>query len=470
MIATHTREAARQHKRDLLSSLRLCTLEGIMAMPIVTMSLPVNVFMTALVAKAFPLPKTTIGLISALPFLGNFLQIFIAPFLAKWKPAKTITVAAASLHLASWLGLGILLPWIPRGDPEAAGRWLITWFLITSCFGAIAGVSWNAWIQEWVPYRLRGKYFGRRNGTLQISTTAFLLIAGWSLARWDYAIPVFQLIIAGAIVLRVFSLHWQWVSPTRPRKHALAPALPFREQLRVVLGARSFLVFVAFGAVWSFAANCFGPFYHVFMFEQLQLSALDVGLFSTLAQLSGALALPAWGRLLDRYGNKSVMTFSLILWQAQSLLWTIITPENRNLLYAMWIWGGATSAGFILGQFTILLRLIPLPAKSLAIGFNLAVTSLVAAIAPIAGGAILTWALARWSDVFAVHHVCFLLQPVLALSGCFLLLRVKEPQASTLTMVFGAMRNIRTLSGVFGLGFLVNYVFYRAQKDGRPPP
>jgi hypothetical protein len=82
--ATLTREAARQHKADLLRSLRLCVMEGIMAMPIVTMSLPVNVFMTALVAKAFTLPKTTIGLISALPFVGNFLQIFIASFLARW--------------------------------------------------------------------------------------------------------------------------------------------------------------------------------------------------------------------------------------------------------------------------------------------------------------------------------------------------------------------------------------------------
>ena len=44
-----------------------------------------------------------------------------------------------------------------------------------------------------------------------------------------------------------------------------------------------------------------------------------------------------------------------------------------------------------------------------------------------------------------VHHVCFLVQPVLAL--------------------LGAMRNIRTLSGVFGLGAFVNYVFYRPQKD-----
>ena len=467
MNATTARATAQQHKHDLLRSLRLCTAEGIVAMPIVTMSLPVNVFMTALVAKAFALPNATIGLVCSLPFVGNFLQIFVAPFLAKWKPPKVICIGAAACHLVSWAVFGVALTWLPRDQPDVVGRWLILWFLLTSCFGAVAGVSWNAWIQEWVPYRIRGKYFGRRNGTLQFSTLTFLLVTGWALARWDYAIPVFQLIIAGAVLLRVFSLRWQWESPTRPRKHAAGAPLPFREQVAVVLGSRSLLVFIAFGGVWSFAANCFGPFYHVFMFNQLALSAFDVGLLATLAQLSGALALPAWGRLLDRYGNKSVMTFSLILWQAQNFLWFILTPDNRNLLYGMWVFGGATSAGFILGQFTLLLKLIPLQAKNLAIGVHLATTSLVAAIAPITGGTVLTWALGRWTDVFAVHHVCFLLQPVLALFGAMLLLRVHEPRASSLTMVFGAMRNIRTLSGVFGLSFLVNYVFYRAQKEER---
>lgn len=467
VVSSPSRAEAQQDKADLLRSLRLCTAEGVMAMPIVTMSLPVNVFMTALVAKAYVLPKTTIGLMSALPFVGNFLQIFVASFLAHWKPAKTITVAAATCHLICWAALGVFLPWIPRDDPNAAGYILVLWFLVTSCFGAIAGVSWNAWIQEWVPYRIRGKYFGRRNGTTQISTTVFLLLAGWTLGHWDYAIPAFQCIIAGAVALRIFSLRWQWVSPTRARRHALDPALPMREQIAIVLRSRSLLVFIAFGAVWSFAANCFGPFYHVFMFDQLSLSAFQVGLLATLAQLAGALSLPAWGHLLDRYGNKSVMTFSLILWQAQNFLWCFLTPDNRDLLYAMWIWGGATSAGFVLGQFTILLRLIPTEAKNLAIGVNLAITSLVAALAPITGGAVLTWALGRWPSALAVHHVCFLLQPVLALAGSFLLLRVHEPRASSLTMVFGAMRNVRTLGGVLGLSFLVNYVFYRAQKPDR---
>ncbi len=470
MNATVARSAAAQHKADLLRSLRITVAEGVMAMPIVTMSLPVNVFMTALVAKAYVLPKTTIGLISALPFIANFLQIFAAPFIARWRPPKFVTVTASVCHLVTWIALGAILPWVPRTDAATAGRVFIVWFLVSSFFSAIAGVSWNAWIQEWVPARLRGKYFGRRNGTLQISTLVFVLGAGWALAHWDYSIPVFQAVIAVAAVMRFFSLRWQSQTPSRPRKPSAVAALPLRAQLDIVLRARSLLVFVAFGAVWSFAANCFGPFYHVFMFEELDFSAFDVGVLFTLSQLGGALSLPAWGPLLDRYGNRAVMTVSLILWQVQNFLWCFLTPANSELLYAMWLWGGITSAGFILGQFTILLRLLPVEAKNLAIGVNLAVTSLFAAAAPILGGEVLTWALARWgTDTFAVYHACFALQPVLALAGCLLLLRVHEPQASSLTMVFGAMRNIRTLSGLLGLSFLTNYIFFKDPAKPAPP-
>jgi MFS family permease len=462
--ATTALTAVLSEKADLQRSLRLCTSDGLVAMPIVTMSLPVNVFMTALVTKAYALPKPEIGLLSAMPFVGNFIQIFVAPFFARLGPPRTITVAAATLHMILWAALGVMLPHLPADRPEVVARWLIGWFLVSSCAAAVAGVSWNSWIQEWVPARLRGKYFSRRNRLLQLSTLTFLFVAGWALAHWDYGIPAFQGIVAGAVVLRIFSIWWQWKSPARTLRHAKAPLLSFAEQVKVVRRSGSFLTFVAFGSVWSFAANCFGPFYHVFLFEQLGFSAFDVGVLAMIAALGGALSLPSWGRLLDRYGNKSVMTFSLLLWQAQNLVWYILAPENRFITYGMWAWGGMTSAGFVLGQFTILLRLIPVQAKSLAIGVNLATTSLVAAFAPIIGGSVLAWALARWADALAVYHTCFLFQPVVAMAGCVLLLRVAEPRASPITMVFGAMRNVRTLSGVFGLDFLVNYVFYRPHK------
>jgi len=440
-------------------------------MPIVTMALPVNVFLTALVTKGWMLSKPAIGLLTAMPFVANFLQIFAVPLLhQRWRSPKWLCIAAETLHLVSWAALVPLLSWLPRDQPEIAGRWLIGWFLASSCFSAVAGVMWNSWIQEWMPARLRGKFFGRRNRFLQISVLVFLMASGWALARWNYSVIAFPVVIVCAVTLRLFSLRWQWLSPTHAHRPPPKTALSFGEQVAVLRRSRSLIWFIGFGTVWFFATNCFRPFYHVFLFEQLKLSAFDVGILSTVSALGGALSLPAWGRLLDRYGNRPVMAVSLLVWQIVNLLWCFLTPTSHLIVYLIWALGGMTSmgaiasAGFVLGQFTMLLRLIPVEAKSLAIGLNLATTSLAAAIAPIGGGMVLAWALARWPNALSVYHVCFLAQPVLALVSCVLLLKVHEPQASPMTMVFGAMRNIRTLSGVLGLDFLVNYVFYRPPK------
>lgn len=459
---TSRRETTAHRKKLFRRALLLCTADGLVAMPIVTMSLPVNVFLAALYTKTLSLPKSMIGFIAALPFVCNFLQVFVTPFIAKRLSTKQQAFLPASLHMVAWAALAVMLGHMPIDDPVTSGRWLAIWYFVSSFGASLAGVGWNSWIQEWVPARLRGKYFGQRNRLLSLSTLVFLLVTGWALARWNYTVPVFQAIIAGAVTLRIFSLKWIWDTPSAhletPRpKHTLS----FTEQMSLILRSKSLLAFIGFGAIWSFAANAFGPFYHVFMFEQLAMSAFDVGMLSTLSALGGALSLRAWGQMLDRYGNKSVMTVSLVMWQLGNILWCFLDTDNRNLLYPMWTWGGITSAGFILGQFTMVLKLIPIPAKSLALGVNLAVTSLVAAVAPIIGGQVLGRALASLQDPLLVYHLCFIVQPAVALAGAISLLRVREPSASSLTNVVGAMRNIRTLSGIFGLSFLTNYVFYR---------
>jgi MFS family permease len=462
------RAQAVRNKADLALCLRYSTTEGIVAMPIVTMALTGSMALSALITKAFPLSPASIGIMGSLPFAGNFLQIFVSPFLMRWRPPKVITVAAATLHWASWVVLGILLPWIPRDSPARASLWILGWFLVSSCLGAVAGVTWSTWIEEWVPARIRGKYFGRRNQILQFATVVFLMVSGWILSRWEYSVAAFQSVILVSAFLRIFSLRLQWLSPTRPRRPPAPEPESFRAQARVLGASASFLVFVAFGAVWSFATNCFGPFYTVFMFDKVGFSALDVGVVTALSQVGGAFSLPAWGRLLDRYGNKPVMVVSLVLWQLSMFAWCVVSPANRTVLYFLWTWIGATSAGFVLGQFTIVLRLIPVDAKRLAIGFNLAVSSLVAAVAPVLGGWALTHAPSGWSGLEA-YHACFAVQPVIALAGAFLLLRVTEPAASPFSTVVGAMRNIRTLGGVLGLSFLVNYVFVDKSPSRKRP-
>jgi len=460
-----------RHKANLRRSFRLGLREALVTVPLVQIlpptqiTIPALVFLTALFTKAYDLPKGTIGLITALPFACNFLQLAISPFLARWQPPKKVTVLMSTLHLVGWATLGVLLPWLPRADPATVGRWLAWWFFGTSLCGALASVAWNAWMQEWVPGLLRGRYFGRRNRVVQISTLTFLLGSGWVLDRWGYAIPAFQGLIVFAVVLRIASIYWQHRSPTPPPRHRGDATVPLGEQWRTLLAAKPLLTYMVFGLFWSFAANCFGPFYYVFLFERLQLSAFDVGVLATISALGGAISSPVWGRLLGRYGNKSVVAVALFIWQAQNYLWCFLNPGNRNLVYFMWAWGGVFVAGFVLGQFTLFLKLIPAQARNLSIGLNLALISLMAAVAPVCGGATLDWALARWpGHPLEVYHACFLVQPTLALIGTAVLLRIHEPQAGSFSSVLGAVGSIRTLSDIFGLSTLVDYIFYRPWK------
>ncbi len=459
-------ETARR-KQDLADSFRLCTVEGLVSMPIVLMTLPANVVLAALFTKALHLPNQTIGFISALPFVCNFLQVGISPLLARWFSSKAITITGACLHTLSWVAFCIMLGLLPTDDPARAGLWIGAWFFVSSFCSSITGVSWNAWVQEWVPARLRGRYFGRRNRLLQISNITFLLLAGWMLAEWSYSRVAFQLLIAFAVLLRLLSILWQLRMPTEASERPPSRNATLSAQFITVRQSKPFLRFILFGAVWSFGANIFGPFYHVFMFEELRLSALQVGTLSVCGAVGAALSMPAWGALLGRYGNKGVMVVSLLLWQGHNFLWSFLTPENAWWLYGMWFWGGLTNAGFFLGQFTLMLKLLPVPARNLALGMNLAITSLFAAIAPAIGGMLLEFFLARHAAL-PVYHAAFLAQPLLGFVSAWLLLRIREPSACSLTHVVGAMSNVRTLASLSGLSFLSQYLFYRRPQPETP--
>lgn len=457
------------HRAQLRLGLRASTLEGILSVPIVTMSLPVNIFITALITKGFALSKPTIGNLTSLPFVCNFLQIFYSPFVARWFRVKPTAITLASLHLVCWGWLGWKLPALPLADPVAVAKFLLPWFFLASLFNASLSLAWNSWMHELVPPRLRGRYFAQRNRYSQVATLVFVLLLGFALSRGHYAIATFQGVIGVACFARFISLYYFFQMPgVRPANPKLIkPQRPLLEQVRIVAQSRSLLLYIVFGSIWSFAANCFGPFYHVFIFEELDFSGTQVGLLATLAAVGGVFSLSVWGQLLDRYGNKAVMTVGLMLGQLQNFLYCFMTPANSWMLYPMWLIGGGWSAGFALGMFIILLKLIPVEAKSMAIGLNLAVTSLVAAISPIIGGQALAWGISQGYSPLTVYHVAFLVQPVLSILSCLFLIKIKEPAASELRTVVGAMRNIRTLSGVLGLSFFVNYLFVKPEKRGR---
>ena len=61
----------------LRNNLRLCLLDGVTAIPLTLLSQPGNIVLAALLTGIFNMPARTYGVIVALPFVFNFLQVLI---------------------------------------------------------------------------------------------------------------------------------------------------------------------------------------------------------------------------------------------------------------------------------------------------------------------------------------------------------------------------------------------------------
>jgi MFS family permease len=450
----------------LRRNLRNCTYDGLASTPIVYLLQPGNFIIAALLVELFRLPPAVYGLIASLPFWGNFAQAFFMPLVNRAYSPKAVSLASASLQVVCWLTMTAMLSFLPVESPEMSGRWFVALFALSAAITALTGVSWMSWVQEWVPLRLRGKYFGRRNRLLQVAQISFLILSGWVIGRLGGSVLAFQVVLGGASVLRILSVLFQRrIRAGRELASSAESKLSWREQLAVLLESKPFLWLMAYGSAWGFAASTFGPFYTVFMYKELGMSVGGVGLLVMLASAGGAISAPAWGALADRFGNKPVTLFCMIAWQIQNLLWCILTPENRWMLHGMWVFGGIVSTGFTLALFNLQLKIIPPQAKTLALSINLAVSSLVTAVGPVVGGKVLGLLLAGDTPHLVTYHRVFLFTPVMALLACLLLVRVRETAASPLSSVVGAMRNIRTLGGVIGFSILVDYIFVRPEKS-----
>jgi len=436
--------------------MRGSTFEGIFAMPLVYLNLPSNLVVAALLSKGLQLPPDVYGLLVSLPFWCNLLQLFIAPALFGRFRARDIFLVAIWLNIAGWIGfagaLGLTPNYVREHAPAVAGGFIFFAGLTT----AIMSVAWTTYTQSWVPGRIRAVYFSQRNRWCQFSNLAFLLLAGFAMAR--PSLEMFGGVIAVSCVFRIISGVYAQMTPAEGDPVPTTGA-SWSEQWTRLRGQTMFWRMVLFGMAWGAVLNGFGAFQPVFMLNSLTESAQQASLPLALALLFGAFALPAWGRLIERFGARPVLLVGVPLWAIASLPWIFITRETQWLLYVVWALTGAINAGIVLAQLNLLMKLMPSGAKGFAVGCNIAAAALGTALAPIAGGQLLSWALVGGWAVDTVYHVFFACMPVCAGLSLLLLRRVREPRSAPVEHVVGALRNIRMLAGTLGLGFLAQALF-----------
>jgi MFS family permease len=282
-----------------------------------------------------------IGFLSALPNLvSSLFQLSSALLAEKLKSRKKIIIIFVFLHLLMLLPV-ILIPYLFKAHPVF---YLIIFITLFTSLNSLAAPAWSSLMSEYIPYKMRGKYFGWRSKINGAVTITFTFIAGLILFYFKKDILTgFQIIFVLAMLSRFISWYFltrMYEPPLRISKESYFSLLDFIKRIR----ESNFAKFVIFVAALVFSVNIAAPFFSVFMLRDLKFNYLTYTILVSSVTITSIFTIDRWGRIADRIGNLKVLRFSS-LFIASLPFWWIIN-QHPVYLVLIQIISGFAWAGF----------------------------------------------------------------------------------------------------------------------------
>ena len=443
-------------------NLRIGLIEGLLSTPYSLASIPGGFLLAALMTQWFSLDKSTFGWIVSLPSWANILPALALPPIARFITAKDLALRMAWLNAILWAVFVASLEFLPKEDGYAAAIFFALFFFSTSVTGAFQVVGWTAWVRDWVPQKLRGAYFGKRNSWISAMTFGFLLLVTAALHKFSDSLSPYVWILGSMVFLRFLGI--VWMQNIHSGSKVKLEAQPLLKSLSECLAAPGLVYFILFSAWMNFWMSCTGPFTAVFTFEELNVAPSTFALMTAISTVTGFFGWTFWGRVADKAGAIPVIAMGTFLWELSNCLWPFLVPANSWLLYPMFFWGGFFSVSFFMGSFNLLLNLVPEKSSIAAISLHLAVTASAMAIAPILTGGLLEEFVSIKGGGIAVYHIGFAIKSAAFLLGLLILLRIREPGRTMRQSLPGAFRNVRQAMAVQGLELFANLTPFRSSS------
>ena len=334
-----------------------------------------------------------IGMLAAVPHLIQFAQLFGVWLVERTHARRSIAVIAGSVGRFSYVGM-IAAMFVP--ETGIALAILVASVALRYTAGAVVTAAWNAWIPDIVPADRRGEYFAKRLRLMAIVGTGLSLLAALLVDQWQAHDAergmrhAYAVLFAIAGVSGVLSVYCMTRMPD-PRMPERAERFPFSGLLAQPFRNANFRRLMAFMVTWNFATNLAAPFFTVYMLRRLGFDLTFITVLMILSQFANVTLMRVWGRIADRYANKSVLAVCGPLFIACIFAWTFTTFPERHfltipLLVAIHLLTGIATAGVTLASTSIGMKLAPAGQTNTYLAASSILNSLAAGIAPVIGG------------------------------------------------------------------------------------
>lgn len=366
-----------------------------------------GVFLTAYALK-LGASNYIIGLLAAIAPLMALIQIPSIYLVEKIKNRKAIVVSTSFVSRVFWL----LVAGIPFLFPVSIGiKVLVVGLALHSVFGAVSGTAWNPWLRDLLPQDRLGRFFSKRMIVSTILGIVLSLMCAVYIDQWKKFFPQqeiygYSILFVLGFIAGIIGVYFLSTIP-EPRMSIPEKKIGFFGILRVPFKDENFRKLMAFSGAWTFAVNLASPFFTVYMIKRLDFSMSFIIGLSVVSQVTHLVFLRVWGRVTDRFSNKSVLQVSGPLFLFSILAWTFTTLPDRHMLTVplvvlIHIFMGMSTAGINLGAGNIGFKLAPQGKATAFLTVNNFINSLAAGISPILGG--------KLADVFTKYQLSWTLK------------------------------------------------------------
>lgn len=380
-----------------------------------------NIALTYLVlyALAAGASRAQIGMMSSLVSLGGALLLLPGALLVEnFGQRKRVTLLTGGVGGRLVLLVLAFLPLFFIGPPLITA--IVILAVVREAFVNLGYPAWMSLTADLIPIAGRGRFFGARNFGMGLAGIGALLLAGEIITRSGSSLSGYQIAFGLAFVLGGLSTY----SFSRLKDSGSGLAIGQRGWLHVpelIANLRAAPVFVslcATAALWNFSLNISGPFFSVYLVQELKGSPTMVALAGAIFTVTALSAQARMGGLMDRWGARRLqLTASFLIWFVPLLLIFATRPWHMLLINLI---AGVMWAAYNLASFNLLLIITPQAQRArFAALYQLLVTISLAAGAAV-GSLIITW-----GGFLSV----FIASSVMRLIASFLFARFVPPQA-----------------------------------------
>lgn len=377
-----------------------------------------------------------IGLMSTVPMLCIGVQLLAATLIERGISRRLMTVVAAFGNVLTWL-LIILIPYVlAHASTDTRVGALIATIALATLFAYVSGNARGSWVGDLIPARLRGSFFGRITMFAGIVGAVFAILEGRLLDTLkEMGVGAFSCLFGFGVLVGLATVALFLPQADVPvERHASN----IRRQARQTLSNHPLMTVMLFAVLWSMQSIA-GPFYSTYMIRDLKMSFLGIGLVNSVVTVTMLLSGPFWGRMVDRYGCRAVLTLCSCTLGLLQLCWLGITTARS----AYWVLppvnlvAGLTIGGVSVALSTLVYKVTPAAGRAVQFAVYSIVVTLAAAPMPFIGGNLPRWlnTLVPGTDLRAAFYTCV---PLL-IAASLVARRIREPEASRTRVLLRAL-------------------------------